>query len=136
VTGRYTFDAFRAQRVARIRLDRRVQQVLALQLLVTATIALPAWLFGGAHTAVSAALGGMIGFLSSLAYAVRMMMPRSYEPRDLLGAHVRAEAYRLVTIVVLLVAVLTLMKNVSTLPLLLTFIATLAVYWVALLLVK
>jgi hypothetical protein len=37
--------------------------------------------------------------------------------------------------VILFVAVLVLYKGVATLPLLLTFIATLVVYWVALLIV-
>jgi F0F1-type ATP synthase assembly protein I len=42
---------------------------------------------------------------------------------------------KLALTVILFVAVLVLYKGVATLPLLLTFIATLAMYWIALLIV-
>jgi len=53
----------------------------------------------------------------------------------LLRAHVVGEVQKLALTVILFAAVLILYKGVATLPLLLTFIATLAVYWVALLIV-
>ena len=118
------------------RLERGVWQVLLLQLLAPALIALPLLALKGVQAAVSAALGGGIGFTSSLAYALRMRAPKSAEPRDLLKAHVRAEAYKLLTMAGLLAAVFIFLKEISPLPLLLTFIATLAAYWVALLVVK
>lgn len=113
-----------------------MRRILLLQLLATALIAFPLLPLKGVQAAVSAALGGAIGFLSSLAYALRMRAPKSAEPRDLLKAHVRAEAYKLLTTAGLFVAVFVFLREVSPLPLLLTFIATLAAYWVALLLVK
>jgi len=118
------------------RFDRGVQRILLLQLLATALIALPLLPLKGVQAAVSAALGGAIGFVSSLAYALRMRAPKSTEPRDLLKAHMRAEAYKLLTTVGLFAAAFIFLREVSPLPLLLTFIATLAVYWAALLLVK
>jgi ATP synthase protein I len=119
-----------------LKLERGVRQVLLLQLLATALIALPLLPLRGAQAAVSAALGGGIGFTSSLAYALCMSAPGSTEPRDLLKAHVRAEALKLLTTVGLLAAVLIFLKEISPLPLMLTFIATLAAYWIALLVAK
>lgn len=119
-----------------VRFDRGVRRILLLQLLVTALIAVPLLPLKGMQAAGSAAAGGAIGFLASLAYALRMSAPKSSEPRDLLKAHVRAEAYKLLTIVGLFAAVFIFVKGVAPLPLLLTFIATLAAYWAALLLVK
>lgn len=118
------------------RLDRAVQRVLFLQLLATAVIALPLLPLIGVQAAASAALGGAIGFSSTLAYALRMRVPASAEPRDLLKAHMRAEAYKLLTTVLLFGAVFIFLKEVSPLPLLLTFIATLTAYWAALLITK
>jgi ATP synthase protein I len=57
------------------------------------------------------------------------------DPKALLRAHLVAEVQKLAVTVILFAAVLILFKGVATLPLLLTFIATLVVYWVALLLV-
>lgn len=118
------------------KLERGVRRVLLLQLLATALIALPLLPLKGVQAAGSAALGGAIGFLSSLAYALRMRAPKSAEPRDLLKAQVRAEAYKLLTTAGMLAAVFIFLKEVSPLPLLLTFIATLAAYWLALLVAK
>jgi len=117
------------------RFDRGVQRVLLLQLCATALIALPLLPLKGGQAAASAAVGGAIGFLSSLAYALRMRAPKSSEPRDLLKAHLSAEACKLLTTVGLFAAVFIFLKEVSPLPLLLTFIATLAAYWAALLIV-
>jgi ATP synthase protein I len=118
------------------KLDRGVRQVLLLQLLATALIALPLLPLKGVQAAVSAAVGGAIGFTSSLAYALRMRAHQSAEPRDLLKAHVRAEVYKLLTTAGMLAAVFIFLKQLSPLPLLLTFVATLAAYWIALLIVK
>ena len=57
------------------------------------------------------------------------------DPKALLRAHLVGEAQKLALTVILFAAVLILYKGVATLPLLLTFIATLVVYWVALLFV-
>lgn len=125
-------------------------RIIGLQVGVSAVIALACLVFYGANAAVSAFLGGAIGFLGSLAYAWRIAGPKARgtsgtdgargtdaaaDPRALMRAHLVGEAQKLALTVILFVAVLVLYKDVATLPLLLTFIATLVVYWVALLIV-
>ena len=108
--------------------------IIAAQVAVTLVAALMAYLAGGeARFAWSALIGGAIGFSTAAIYARSMFAARGKEPRELVKAHFRAEALKLVVTVVLLAAVLTIYKDVSTLPLLLTYIATLTVYWFALL---
>ena len=117
-----------------------VYRIIGLQLLVTVLISLPLLAIHGALVAVSAFAGGAIGFTTSWVYARRMTAaPRKSggesEPRALLRNHFAAEVLKLGLIVVLFAAVFIFFPKVATLPLLLTFMATLAVYWVALLFV-
>jgi len=78
-------------------------------------------------------IGGGIGFSTAWIYARRAFAAGGEDPRELVKAHYRAEALKLAFTVVLFAAAVVLYEEVSTLPLLLTYIATLAVYWVALL---
>lgn len=113
----------------------KVYRIIGLQVLVTALISLPLFAIHGALVAGSAFAGGAIGFTTSWVYARRMTASRGDDPRVLLGSHFAAELLKLVLIVVLFAAVFVFFPKVATLPLLLTFMATLAVYWVALLFV-
>ncbi len=112
----------------------QVRRIIGLQVAVSAVIALLCLVVYGANAAASAFLGGAIGFLGSLAYA-RRIARETTDPKALLRAHVVGEVQKLALTVILFAAVLILYKGVATLPLLLTFIATLVVYWVALLIV-
>lgn len=118
----------------------QVYRIIGLQVLVTALISLPLLAIFGARVAASAFAGGAIGFTTAWVYARRMTAAsrtggRSDDPRALLRNHFAAELLKLGLTVVLLAAVLIFFPEVATLPLLLTFMATLAVYWVALLFV-
>lgn len=113
----------------------QVRRIIGLQVAVTVVIALLCLAVYGANAAASAFLGGAIGFLGSLAYARRIAAPQTSDPKALLRAHFIGEVQKLALTVILFAAVLILYKGVATLPLLLTFIATLAVYWIALLIV-
>jgi ATP synthase protein I len=117
----------------------RVHRIIWLQVLVTALISLPLLAFYGALVAGSAFMGGAIGFTASWVYAKKMTEPpgsdSGSDPRILLRNHFVAEVWKLGLVAVLFGAVFVLFKDVATLPLLLTFMATLAVYWVALLFV-
>jgi len=113
---------------------RTVWRILAAQVAVTIVAAVVARLIGGeARSAWSALIGGAIGFSAAAFYARNIFAARGKEPRELVKAHFRAEALKLAFTVVLLATALTIYKDVSTLPLLLTYIATLSVYWFALL---
>jgi ATP synthase protein I len=119
-------------------LRAQLGRIIGLQVAVSVAIALACLAFYGANAAVSAFLGGAIGFLGSLAYAWRIAGAQTgdkADPKALLRAHLVGEAQKLALTVILFAGVLVLYKGVATLPLLLTFIATLVVYWVALLIV-
>jgi len=116
-------------------LHAQVRRIIGLQVAASAVIALGCFAIYGANAAVSAFLGGAIGFLGSFAYARRIGAPQTSDPKVLLRAHFIGEVQKLALTVILFVAVLVLYKGVATLPLLLTFIATLVVYWIALLIV-
>ena len=113
----------------------KVYRIIGLQVLVTAVIALALLPIYGALVAASAFAGGAIGFITSWVYARKMTVPPGSDPRVILRAHMLAEVWKLGLTVILFAAVLASFKEVATLPLLLTFMATLAVYWVALLFV-
>lgn len=115
-------------------------RIIGLQVAVSIVIAVACLAFYGVNAAVSAFLGGAIGFVGSFAYAWRIARSHARgageaDPKALMRAHVVGEAQKLALTVILFAAVLVLYKGVATLPLLLTFIATLVVYWVALLIV-
>jgi len=127
-------------------LRAQLGRIIGLQVAVSVVIALTCLVFYGANAAMSAFLGGAIGFLGSLAYAWRIAGPRTRgtgdaadgraaDPGALMRAHLVGEVQKLALTVILFVVVLAFYKGVATLPLLLTFIATLVVYWVALLIV-
>lgn len=122
-------------------------RIIGLQVAISLVIALACLAFYGANAAVSAFLGGAIGFVGSFAYAWKIAGPQTRntggtsgtdaaaDPKAMMRAHLVGEALKLALTVILFAAVLILYKGVATLPLLLTFIATLVVYWVALLFV-
>jgi ATP synthase protein I len=114
---------------------RKAYRIVVLQILVTVLISLSLLAFHGALAAASAFAGGAIGFVTSWAYVKKMAAPAGSDPRKLLRNHAVAECLKLGLTVILFAAVFILFKGVAVLPLLLTFMATLAMYWVALLLV-
>ena len=111
-------------------------RVVGLQVLVTVLVSLALLVFSGAAAAGSAFIGGSIGFVTGWAYVKKMAAPSAgSDPRRLLLNHAVAECLKLALTVILFAAVFIFLKGVAVLPLLLTFMATLAVYWVALLVV-
>lgn len=113
----------------------QVRRIIGLQVAVSVAIALLCLVFYGANAGLSALLGGAIGFLGSLAYARKIVAAETSDPNVVLRAHFVGEVLKLGLTVILFVAVFIFYKGVAALPLLLTFIATLVVYWVALLIV-
>lgn len=114
------------------KLDGRVRRIIGAQVAVSVVIALLLLALKGATIALSAFIGGAIGFITSLVYARRMTVPPGSDPKVLLRAHFAAEFYKLGATVALFAAAFLLFKSVAALPLFLTYAATLLVYWVAL----
>ena len=115
---------------------RKAYRIIGLQILVTVLISLPVLAFYGALAAGSSFTGGAIGFVTSWAYIKKMAAPSGgRDPGVLLRNHAMAECLKLGLTVIAFTAVFVFFKEVDVLPLLLTFMATLAMYWVALLVV-
>lgn len=110
-------------------------RVLALQALVMSTCAIG---FLGVHgfsvDSKSALIGGLTALLPSCFYVWRSSRGRTQDPRSLVKAHYRAESGKMAITVVAFGLVFTQLGPIAALPLFATYVATLASYWVALLL--
>jgi ATP synthase protein I len=105
--------------------------VIGLQIVCTAAASLlSAWL-AGIHGAISAALGGSIGIIASLVFAVLAARSKPKSAGEALYAALRAEAVKVVLMIVLLWVVLATYKNVVAIGLIGTFIATVLIFTLA-----
>lgn len=112
-----------------------VRRIIMVQVAVAVVIALLMLVFQGLTAAVSAFVGGAIGFLTSWVYAKKMLAPPGSDAKKIIRAHYSAEAYKLIFTILLFSLVFTRFKEVHALSLFATYAATLAVYWVALIFV-
>jgi len=102
------------------------------QAAVTAICALAAWLIADFHAALSAALGGGISTVSSLAMALLGFGGRSVtDPQRMVRTFFVGETAKIAVMIVLFVVVLKTMKVVP-LAMLGAYVATFFVFWVAL----
>lgn len=112
---------------------RAVMQIVGLQLAVAVLAALIFLGWSGTAAATSALIGGAIAVVPGAFYALRVIRSRGASPDRVLRAHYAGEFGKLVLTFAMFAAAFAWMKNVSVLPLFAAYIATLAVYWVALL---
>ena len=102
------------------------------QAAVTVVCALLGWLIADSHAAVSAALGGGISTVASLAMALLGFGARSStDPQRAVRSFFVGETAKIAVMIVLFVAVLKTMKVVP-LAMLGAYVATFLVFWVAL----
>ncbi|HEY6240603.1 MAG TPA: ATP synthase subunit I [Burkholderiales bacterium] len=112
---------------------RIFRPIIGLQVLCTAAVTLlSAWL-AGIHGAISAALGGSIGIVAGLVFAVMAARSRSRSAAEALYTALRAEAVKVVLMVLLLWIVLTTYKDVVAIGLIGAFIATVLISTMAIL---
>jgi len=105
---------------------RVFRPIIGLQVLCTAAaILLSAWL-AGIHGAISAALGGSIGIIAGLAFAALAALYTA----------LRAEAVKVVLMVVLLWIALATYRDVVAIGLIGTFIATVLIFTMAILVLE
>jgi len=91
------------------------------------------WLVGGLEAALAAWVGGTASALLSLQFAIRALSPPpEAPPQRLLGAFLRAEAFKLVLAAVFFSVTARYFGHLFV-PVLTTFVATLPVFWIALL---
>ena len=105
------------------------------QIAMTTVIALLIWITQGRLAAMSAFIGGAVGFLTGLVYAKKMFAPKGSDTKIIIRAHYSAEAYKLLFTILLFSLVFTQFKDVRALPLFVGYAATLLVYWAALIFV-
>ena len=115
--------------------EKTVGQILLAQIVITVLIAFLMIFVSSIAVAVSAFVGGAVGFLSSLVYAKKMFAHQGGDIKKIIRAQYSAEAYKLAFTILLFSFVFTQFKDVHALPLFATYIATLAVYWAALIFV-
>ena len=106
--------------------------VLKWQALVTAGVAVAAGLAVGVHGALSAALGGVVNITAGVVYAVVVFMGKRASAQHTVGTVFRAEASKILVIVVQLWLVLTTYRDVVTGAFLATFVVTVLLSSVAL----
>jgi len=103
--------------------SKAIGTVLRWQLVATAALAAIAGLVAGRHGALSAALGGLISFAAGLGFAGAASMGRPDSAGSVVIAALRAEAIKIVLIVVLLWLVMANYKNIVVIAFFGTFIA-------------
>jgi ATP synthase protein I len=105
--------------------------VIGLQVLCTAAASmLSAWL-AGLHGAISAALGGSIGIIAGLAFVALAARSKPKSAGEALYAALKAEAVKVVLMIVLLWVVLATYKSVVAIGLIGTFTATVLIFTMA-----
>ena len=116
-------------------IEKAVARIILVQVLLTFTVSLLLVIVADMAIAASAFAGGAVGFLTSLGYATKMRVSQGNEAKKVIRAHYNAEAYKLIFTILLFSFIFTQFKDVHALPLFATYIATLAVYWAALIFV-
>lgn len=114
-------------------ISRKILRIIGLQIVVTVVIGLALSAFSDRNAAVSSALGGSIGFLTGLSYAARSASLRGNTPRHWLQAQYAGERFKFVVTVILFSATFALYRSLRLPEFFLTYIATLLVYFAALL---
>ncbi len=112
--------------------NRAIRTVLRWQLIATIGLAAISALAAGRHGAVSAALGGLVSFVAGLGFAGVASASRKDSAGLAMLAALRAEAVKIVLIVVLLWVVLSTYKNIVIVAFIGTFIVTTIVFTLAL----
>ncbi len=102
--------------------SKAIRTVLRWQLLATAVLAALAAYVSGPHGALSAAVGGLVSFIAGLAFAGVASLGKSDSAGTAVIGALRAEAVKIVLIVLLLWLVMTVYKSVVVIAFFGTFI--------------
>jgi F0F1-type ATP synthase assembly protein I len=113
--------------------SKPIRAVMRWQIIATAFITVAAGLFFGAHAAVSALLGGVVNQVADFAYAMMVSGGGIRTAGGTLRTLFRAEATRIVLIVLLLGGVLTSYRDVVHPVLFLSFVVSVIVFRAAIL---
>lgn len=111
---------------------RAIVGIIGLQVVVALGVAVLFLAFGNEVSAKSALIGGATAFIPSGFYAARVIRSRDGSPDRLLRAHYAGEFGKLLLTALLFSVAFVWVKELSALPLFAAYIATLLVYWAAL----
>jgi ATP synthase protein I len=112
--------------------SRAIRTVLRWQVMATVVLAAISALAAGRHGAFSAALGGLISFVAGLGFAAVASVSRKDSAGLAMLTALRAEAVKVLLIVVLLWVVLATYKNIVIVAFIGTFIAATILFALAL----
>jgi len=114
---------------------RPIRAVLKWQAIATAAMAVVAWVWAGPETAaaaaLSAALGGVINITAVVVYAVVLGLSNPTSAGSTVAAMFRAEACKILVIVVQLWLVLTMYREVVLAALFAAFVITVLLFRMA-----
>ena len=108
--------------------SKAIRTVLRWQVLLTLALAGIAGWVSGPHGALSAALGGLVSFLAGVAFAAMASRARADSAVGVISGALRAEAIKIIVIVLLLWLVMTVYKSVVTVAFFGAFIAATVVF--------
>ena len=115
----------------------QIRWVLTRQIATTLVVAVAFGVMLGLHAGVSALFGGGIGVASGYAYVWRAMRAtrrgQGSDPNKVFRAQAAGESFKFAATLLLFAVVFKFYGNVAVLPLFLAYVATLVVYWAALL---
>ena len=112
-------------------LGKPIRTVLRWQLLATVALTLAAGIWGGAHGALSASLGGLISIVAGVASGIVASLGKKGSTGEVLFIALRAEVVKIGLIVILLWLVLTIYGSVVIPAFIGTFVATAVIFSMA-----
>ncbi len=109
-----------------------VSKILALQVLVILTITVAFYIAGGKSSALSPLLGGMAAFVPNVYLAIKMAKTAGQPAQKIVRSFYAGESGKLVLTGMLFYLIFQI-PSIKLLPLLTGYIATLSIFWFALL---
>ena len=113
--------------------SRPLKIVLRMQMLASIVVAVVVWFFLGMQGVISALLGGVVSVVSSAAFAVIVSRHKGYTAGETIRTALRAESVKIILTVSSLWLVFKFYENVNAPVFIGTFILTVLVHSVALL---
>ncbi|MBP6367857.1 MAG: ATP synthase subunit I [Nitrosomonas sp.] len=113
--------------------NRPLKVVICTQLTITVVVAIVIGFWLGIHGVVSVILGGMVSSVSSAAFAIIISRHKGYSASDIVRTALRAEAVKIIIIIILLWAVLKNYENINVYAFIGVFVVTILAHSVALL---
>lgn len=108
-----------------------IARILIMQVLTLVLIASGFFLMGTLQQAISAILGGMTAFLPNLYFGMKISAVSGAEARKIVRTFYTGESGKLI-LTVLMFCLIFQFPNIELFPVMVSFVATLSVFWFAL----